>query len=417
LGQGASAAGLTILRRILAYGRKVLRWEQGLDAVQDSRRRPQISTSAVIRAMAVMFLSRLGSLNALEQSRSSRFWAGWSVAPFPSADSLGRVGALVHSAGLRSLLHDLYTRLKRTKALEPPPHGLMAAIVDGHESHATFRRCCAGCRERTIHTKEGDRLQYYHRYAALQVVSAELPVILDLEPQMPGEDEVATALRLLERALPAYPRAFDVIVADALYADPRMFNYVLSHGKDIIAVLKNNQPGLLEDARGLWGQMAPETAFCGGRSCTCWDIEGFTWPQVTRPVRIVRNVEKWSVRRQLDRQVEELSSEWAWVTTLSKAQASPRAVSQLGHGRWRIENQGFNELVNRWDADHVYKHQPNAMLTFWLMAMACLNLFLAFYRRDLKPAARQAASMLQIARAITAELLGSNHRGPARAPT
>ena len=73
-----------------------------------------------------------------------------------------------------------------------------------------------------------------------------------------------------------------------------------------------------------------------------------------------------------------MSSDCVWVTTLSKAQASTRSVSQLGHAGWTIENQGFNELVNHWDADHVYKHQPNAMLTFWLTAVACLNLFLAW---------------------------------------
>ena len=99
-----------------------------------------------------------------------------------------------------------------------------------------------------------------HRHVALQLAGRDLSVILDVEPQKPGEDEVATAIRLLGRALPAYPRAFDVVVVDAIYADPRMFNHLLAHGKDIIAVLKANQPGLLEDARGLWEQMVPETS-------------------------------------------------------------------------------------------------------------------------------------------------------------
>jgi hypothetical protein len=319
---------------------------------------------------------------------------------------------------LRSLLHDLYTRLKRGKTLVPPAHGLMAAILDGHESHATFRRCCPGCLERTIHTQAGNRIQYYHRHVALQLVGQNFSMILDAEPQRPREDEVATALRLLERVLTVYPRAFDVIVVDALYADPRMFNYALDHHKDVLAVLKANQPGLLEDARELWEQTLPQTVSGGGRSRTCWDVEGFTtWPQVSQPVRIVRSLEKRSVRRQIDHHVEELSSDWVWVTTLSKARASTAAVTQLGHGRWTIENQGFNELVNRWHADHVYRHQPNAMLTFWLIAVICLNLFLAFYQRNLKLAARRAATMLQIARLITAELLDAGLAGPARAPT
>jgi len=35
------------------------------------------------------------------------------------------------------------------------------------------------------------------------------------------------------------------------------------------------------------------------------------------------------------------------VTTLPKAQITTKAVVQLGHDRWKIENEGFNELTNR----------------------------------------------------------------------
>jgi hypothetical protein len=40
--------------------------------------------------------------------------------------------------------------------------------------------------------------------------------LLDCEPRLPDEDEVATAMRLLTRVLAAYPRAFDLVLADAL---------------------------------------------------------------------------------------------------------------------------------------------------------------------------------------------------------
>src|SRR5512140_2530742 len=50
-----------------------LGWETALDAVSDRRRRPQIPTWRIVRALVVMFLCRLGSLNALGQSRPSRF--------------------------------------------------------------------------------------------------------------------------------------------------------------------------------------------------------------------------------------------------------------------------------------------------------------------------------------------------------
>jgi len=173
-----------------------------------------------------MFLARLGSLNALVQTRPQRFWSRWLGADLPSADTLGRVATQIEVTGLRELHRQVYARLKRGQSLPPPAHGLIAAVLDGHESHATFRRHCRGCLPRTIHTAGGDRTQYYHRHVSLQLVGADWTLLLDAEPQRPGEDEIAAALRLLERVLPRYPRAFDLLVADGLYADPRVFNYL-----------------------------------------------------------------------------------------------------------------------------------------------------------------------------------------------
>jgi hypothetical protein len=389
----------------LKYAGSVLKWEDRLDAVRDRRRRPRISTRVILRGVVVMFLSRLGSLNALGQTRPSRFWRGWLGECMPSADSIGRVCALMEVDDLRTLQHALYARLKRMKALQPPAHGFLAAVLDGHESHATFRRHCDGCLQRVIHTEKGDRIQYYHRHVALELLGQDLRMMLDAEPLKPGEDEVTAALRLLDRVLTAYPRAFDVVLADALYASSTFFNYLTEHGKYALAVLKDERRDLLEDARALIEQTAPVSERAGSYQRSCWDIEGFTsWPQVQAPVRVVRSLETRTIRRQLTKQDEQTQSDWMWVTTLPKTLASTGAVVQLGHSRWSIENHGFNELVNRWHADHVYKHQPTAMLVFCLIAMICLNVFLTFYHRNIKPAARRAASMLHIAGQIAAEL-------------
>ena len=364
-----------------------------------------------------MFLGRLGSLNALEQSRPSRFWSRWLGGDLPSADTVGRVCAGIQVDDLRSLHRCLYSRMKRRKALEPPGHGWMVAVLDGHESHATFRRHCDGCLQRVIHASEGDRIQYYHRLVVLQLVGRDAAILLDAEPIRPGEDEIAVAIRLLDRLLPVYPRAFDVVMGDALYADSRFFNWALEHGKEAMAVLKNERRDLYQDARGLFEHSEPVLFPGHPVHHACWDVEGFTtWPQVRQPVRVVRSVEKRTVRRQLDHQPEEVPSDWMWVTTLSKASASTRAVVQMGHSRWTIENQGFNEAVNAWHADHVYKHDARAILVFWLLAMACMNVFRTFYRRNLKPALQQAASMLQIGRRITSELLAGVSAGHSRAP-
>jgi len=365
-----------------------------------------------------MFLARLGSLNALDQSRPSRFWRRWLGRPMPSADTIGRVCGLAEPADIRASAHHVYSRLKRMKALEPPAHGLMAAVLDGHESHATYRRRCPGCLTRVVHAAAGDRIQYYHRHVAIQLLAKDMCLLLDAEPMAPGEDEVATAIRLLDRVIQAYPRAFDVVLGDALYADSRFFNHVLGKGKDAMAVLKDDRRDLLQDARNLFEQVPPVTTNQGKTHAAQWDIEGFTsWPQVHQPVRVVESKETRTVKRQIDGRDEPLCSDWTWVMTLSEDQATTRTVVQLGHDRWKIENEGFNELTNRQHGDHVYKHDARAMLVFCLLAMLCMNVFGAFYRRNLKPALRRAVSMLHISRQIAAELYQGLRNGPARAPT
>ena len=399
-----------MLRRLLRYVQGVLDltgWTAGLR--DGARRHPRIPAAHAVRAALVMFWMRLGSLNALAQTKVSAFWRGFLGGPLPSADTCGRIATGLDPQAVRDLQHDLYARFKRGKVLEPPDHGLMVAVLDGHETHATRRQCCPGCLRRTIRTGSGDQVrehtEYYHRLINLILVGRDMCFELDAEAQRPGEDEVAAALRLVRRAAAAYPRAFDVVAGDGLYARSDFFNAVLELGKDAIAVLKDEQRNLLQDARGLMAGLRPQVWERQGVHYECWDVEGFTtWPQVDGPVRVLRTLETRQVRRQLDRRVETLRREWFWATTLTAIQAPAPAAVDIGHGRWTIENQGFNELVTRWHADHVYRHHPQAILFLWLLLQLAVNLFAAFYRRNLKPALRAAYDTLHLSRQILAEL-------------
>jgi hypothetical protein len=106
-----------------------------------------------------MMVARMGSLQALEQERGNRFWRRWLGVELSSADTAGRVFAQVEIAGLRVALRALYSRLKRNEALSKrEDHAVL--ILDGHESSASYYRCCPGCLERVVHTQEGDRLQF-----------------------------------------------------------------------------------------------------------------------------------------------------------------------------------------------------------------------------------------------------------------
>lgn len=361
----------------------------------------------MVRAVVVMFLSRLGSLNAVEESASSAFWRRWLGCPLPSADTMGRVAQGMDLQQLREVQQQIYTRLKRGKALAPRAHGMILAAVDGHESTASYLRCCPQCLERTIHTRQGDRIQYYHRHVTLTLIAQDLVIPLDLEPQGKGEGEVAAVRRLLNRCLARYPRAFDVVLADSLYADGDFINEVVDHGKGCIVVLKNDRRDLHQDVMGLCGHLQPQPFRWRNRQCAFWDLQDLTtYPQVKHPMRVIRNMETWSVKRQLTGKEEPQHSDWIWMVVMPPGRQLPAPVAiDMGHSRWDIENQTFNELRTRWHADHVYCHEPQAIAVFSLLAMICLTVFLAFYRRNLKPRFQQAHSMLAVARRIMAQLL------------
>src|SRR4029077_11943360 len=319
---------INVLRRLIAYSEKIFALSAGiLTQVSDRRLEPRIPAAAVVKSALVLFWARMGSINAWAQiGGRARFWQSWRAEPACSADTLARVHALLDADGLRQGIHQVYERLKRNKAL-PDLYGLGVVVLDGHENHASYLRHCSGCLERTIHGEKGDRIQFYHRQVTLLLLPGAPPgreavrLLLDQEPQRPGEDEVQTALRLLTRVIPAYPRAFTLVLADALYAQAPFFNFLLAHGKPalaVLAVLKDERRDLYQDVAGLFQHVAPQPGRYRSRQCCWWDFPDLlSWPQVQTSVRVVVSLETSSVRRQLDKRDDPQSSDWIWVTTLS----------------------------------------------------------------------------------------------------
>ena len=359
-----------------------------------------------------MNFAQLGSLNGLEQASDASFWKSWLGGSAPSADSVSRLVADLDADELREAMRGIYHILKRNKTLQSPQDGWSVLVLDGHESHATYRRHCAGCLTRHIRTGETERLQYYHRHILALLVAKPFVLPLDIEAQRPGETEVAAALRLLERMFRHYPRAFNLVAADALYCQENFFNFISSRGKYVLTVFKDQTRDLYHDAMALFGTMPGQPSGQGRHRRRLWDCQGFTsWPAVKAPVRVVRSLEQHVVRRQLTGKNEIVHSQWMWVTTIPRENASPETIVHLGHRRWDIENKGFNEQVTFWHANHVYRHEAKAMTNFLLICLLALVIFHAFFHRNLKPVLRQRLTKLAVARRILAGLW-PRHRQP-----
>lgn len=197
-------------------------------------------------------LARLGSLNAMDNLRFSARQIAWVGGSLPSADRMGDVAAGSSLADVREYSLNIYKNLRRKKGIQPLPNGMRLLVLDGHETFASYRRCCPQCLTRTIKAASGERTQYYHRYVTAELRHRDGCLLLDIEQTLPGENEMAAARRLLERLLKAVPQAFDVVGGDALYMEPAFWKLARSRGKHVIAVLKNENRDLVGDARSLF---------------------------------------------------------------------------------------------------------------------------------------------------------------------
>ncbi len=182
---------------VLCLCRKGLWAGPTIPTLTDSRLRPRIPTAAAFASVLTLFATRRGSLNGLEPDlRIPARLRGLVGARVPSADSIGRIYALMDSQPLRQLVGDLAHQLKCNKALTSH-EGWYVAAVDGHEFFSRRKRCCPQCQTRTL-TVDGEKVtEYYHQGAVCHLIGQDLALVLDVELLRPGEGEETAAKRLL----------------------------------------------------------------------------------------------------------------------------------------------------------------------------------------------------------------------------
>jgi Transposase DDE domain len=247
--------------------------------------------------------------------------------------------------------------------------GRIVAAVDGVEVLSSYSRCCDSCLERRVCSRQGgvkvEQVQYYHRAVGCQIVSSPVKPFLAIEWLQPGEGEETAALRLLQRISDLYgSRFFDILLLDALYAQAPVLQLAEQIGWDLVISLKQNLPDLYRSAIRLFSRRDPDSSFTDkhdGKTCEVqlWDTPGLPFSGGDpRLVRVVRSEEMVTENhyRQRRLQPETTSHEWLWITTLDPTVFSARQVRQLGHDRWKLENNGWNDLTQNWAFKHGYLH-------------------------------------------------------------
>lgn len=392
-----------MIGRFARYAERRWNFLDILENVRDTRQNPPIPTSAVFLSVFGMHAVRHGSINALEQQlKIAGRWEPWVGPIKPSADTVVYAMERCDPEPLRRALADAARLAKRKKAFRRLyPDNYWVGALDGIETYKSKKGCCSTCCQRNLGTEEAPIIEYYHREVVLQIVGVTPACILDEEQILSGETETTAALRLLERFHARMPRFLDVLTMDAFYLQAPFAKSALDLGYGLVTILKQEKRDLYQDADALFKITQPEQMSQVNGTADVWDVKGLTsWSQLGRPVRVVRELKKYTKRERVAKQwVErEVIEDWRWAVVFPDAQQPPADLIRLwGHARWDEETRGFGELTKHWHLDHCYHHHPVAMLAIRLILYLAFFLTTLFFQRNLKPAFSAGKTRLHLA--------------------
>ena len=369
------------LHSFAAYLHKVFHFRDYLPRLTDARHDPEIPPQAIFLAMFHGFVFRLPSVHQLEADLAEPYLQQWVGATRAFRDDALRYSLCGFAlAPLEQMLVDVNRRLKRNKAFDAGRvQGRMVAALDGIEVLSSYSRCCESCLQRRVMIPDSqghpvEQIQYYHRAVGCQIVSSPVKPMLAVEWLQPGEGEDTAALRLLTRLPKLYGSPFfDILLLDSLYAQAPVLKLAAQVGWDLVISLKQEARELYQNAMGLFTRRPADQGFTTRKegkeyAVRLWDTDGLPFTQEhPQPVRVVWSQETLTQNHYRRGQVapETTPHEWLWVTTLDRKIFSGLQVRQLGHDRWKLENNGWNDLTQNWalkhDFLHACKHRPKTV--------------------------------------------------------
>lgn len=374
----------------MRYAQKMFHLQHLAGAFTDSRPCPEIPGRAVSLTLLLGEVVQIPSLLQLEKETELPQWQHWVGYSHPiSDDTLDYVSERMDPSKLRRGAAWIQRKLKRGKAFdENKINGLHVLSVDANEQFCSDHRCCADCLTRAITTQDAQgqplkHIQYYHKQVYAQLSGPRLSVILDVEPMRQGEEECAAALRLLSRLRESHgPRFFDAVLVDAWYTNGPFLQAVVEMGWPVISVLKQERYDIYGEALALTkGQRPTETSERAGRKVEIWDLPQMTFTDAyPEPVRVVRVRESWKQRERIgDKWILRNKEEnWIWIVAGDLDGYGGAVIRDLGHLRWKIENNAFNELTQAWGLRHCAHHHPVSLQVLLWIKIIAFTLFHAF---------------------------------------
>lgn len=281
-------------------------------------------------------------------------------------------------------------------------------ILDGTGLFYFREKHCENCLCRKVKTEEGKIVnQYYHKVLEAKIVLSDDIVISigtefienENENVSKQDCEINAAKRLLSKIKKAYPRLPIILQGDALYAtEPFMELCRETYHWEYLFTQKDTRQKKLDESFE-WIKSGEDavrlTNLCKEKG------SGFFANHVEEVAgkKQVMNVFEYEHKAK-DKKGEVCTVRFQWITSLNVTNRNLEEMILAGRGRWKIENEGFNNQKHGlYRIEHLNSRNSNAMKNHYLLTQIAdilMQLYLAWnpYIKELKQTIKNTSSRL-----------------------
>lgn len=288
-------------------------------------------------------------------------------------------------------------------------------ILDGTGLFCFKEKHCENCLCTERRTDDGKKEKlYYHKVLEAKIVLGDSIVISlgtefienekeDVEKQ---DCETNAAKRLMERVKKDYPRLPICIQGDALYAtEPMMKLCREKYHWAYIFTQKDTRQKLLDEGFE-WiksGGIKKASGLCEEKGTGCYanHVEEVAGKKESM------NVFEYEYEKK-DKKGKKYRVRFRWISSLELTGKNLEEMIYAGRGRWKIENEGFNNQKNGiYRIEHLNSRNSNAMKNHYLLTQISdilMQLYLAWnpYIKKLKQTVKNTSSgLLESFRGLT----------------
>ena len=280
-------------------------------------------------------------------------------------------------------------------------------IFDGAGLFCFKEKHCENClcMERRMDDGKKEKL-YYHKVLEAKIVLSDSIVISlgtefienekeDVEKQ---DCETNAAKRLMERIKKDYPRLPICIQGDALYAtEPMMKLCREKYHWEYIFTQKDTRQKLLDEGFE-WiksGGIKKVSGLCEEKGAGCYANH----VEEVAGKKEIMNVFEYEYEKK-DKKGKKHGVRFRWTSSLELTEKNLEEMIKAARGRWKIENEGFNNQKNGiYRIEHLNSRNSNAMKNHYLLTQISdilMQLYLAWnpYIKKMKQTVKNTSSGL-----------------------